>query len=343
MNGPSPRSENSTAALTASQIEQPTHISALSWSAREVLARYGDDIGPGDLYLHNDPYTGGSHLNDVGLFYPVFHHDRPLVIVAVMAHWQDIGGMVPGSLCGNATEIYQEGIRIPSLRIVRRGVAIEEVLDLLFANVRGPDDRRGDLRAMEGACRIAERHLHAMADQWGERTIRETLGALLDRAERRMRDAIGRLPDGAYRCETYLDNSGDSPEPLLLKLELTVARLREAMRVYGAIQCSAPACTINGRKHLPSPSRNHLLTPEASQTAVETGDAADSAERGLHRLHVLQRFGGLDHREGDRGVVRLRDVVRAVDHHREGRAEAPRAGRCIVRVVNQAFRVGPGY
>ena len=209
--------------VAASQIEQPTHISALSWSAREVLARYGDDIGPGDLYLHNDPYTGGSHLNDVGLFYPVFHHDRPLAIVAVMAHWQDIGGMVPGSLSGNATEIYQEGIRIPSLRIVRRGVANEEVLDLLFANVRGPDDRRGDLRAMEGACRIAERHLHAMAHQWGERTIRETLGALLDRAERRMRDAIGRLPDGAYRYETYLDNSGDSPEPLLLKLELTVA------------------------------------------------------------------------------------------------------------------------
>ena len=176
--------------VAASQIEQPTHISALSWSAREVLARYRDDIGPGDLYLHNDPYTGGSHLNDVGLFYPVFHHDRPLAIVAVMAHWQDIGGMVPGSLCGNATEIYQEGIRIPSLRIVRRGVAIEEVLDLLFANVRGPDDRRGDLRAMEGACRIAERHLHAMADQWGERTIRETLGALLDRAERRMRDGV---------------------------------------------------------------------------------------------------------------------------------------------------------
>ena len=209
--------------VAVSQIEQPTHISALSWSAREVLARYRDDIGPGDLYLHNDPYTGGSHLNDVGLFYPVFHHDRPLAIVAVMAHWQDIGGMVPGSLSGNATEIYQEGIRIPSLRIVRRGVAIDEVLDLLFANVRGPDDRRGDLRAMEGACRIAERHLHAMAHQWGERTIRETLGALLDRAERRMRDAIGRLPDGAYRYETYLDNSGDSPEPLLLKLELTVA------------------------------------------------------------------------------------------------------------------------
>jgi len=209
--------------VAASQVEQPTHISALSWSAHEIIAKYKGDIGPGDLYLHNDPYTGGSHLNDVGLFYPVFQDEQPLAIVAVMAHWQDIGGMVPGSLSGNATDIFQEGIRIPSLRIARRGVAIDEVLDLLFANVREPADRRGDLRAMEGACRIAERRLHDMTAQWGEDKIHESLGALLDRAERRMRDAIEDLPDGVYTYETYLDNSGDSPEPLLLKLRLTIS------------------------------------------------------------------------------------------------------------------------
>src|SRR5687768_7982444 len=86
--------------VAASELEQPTHISALSWSARAIIARYGDDIGPGDLFLHNDPYTGGSHLNDVGLFYPVFRGERSFAIVGVMAHWQDIGGMVPGSISG---------------------------------------------------------------------------------------------------------------------------------------------------------------------------------------------------------------------------------------------------
>ena len=208
--------------VAASELEQPTHISALSWSARALIEKYRGDIGPGDLFLHNDPYTGGSHLNDVGLFYPVFHPDEPLAIVGVMAHWQDIGGMVPGSLSGSATDIYQEGIRIPSLRIARRGVWLTEVMDLLFANVREPQDRRGDLSAMEGACRIAERRLHAMAERFGVSTIRTALTALLDRAERRMRDAIRDVPDGEYAYETYLDNSGESPAPLRLKLKLTV-------------------------------------------------------------------------------------------------------------------------
>ena len=209
--------------VAASELEQPTHISALSWSARALLAKYGDDMGPGDLYLHNDPYTGGSHLNDVGLFYPVFRGERPLAIVGVMAHWQDIGGMVPGSLSGSAKDIYQEGIRIPSLRIARRGVWLAEVLELLFANVRQPEDRRGDLSAMEGACRIAERRLHAMADRFGDATVDAALDSMLERGERRMRDAIAKLPDGVYAYQTYLDNSGDSPEPLLLRLTLTIA------------------------------------------------------------------------------------------------------------------------
>ena len=209
--------------IAASELEQPTHISALSWSAHTLVDKYGGDIGPGDLYLHNDPYSGGSHLNDVGLFYPVFHGDEQLGMVGVMAHWQDIGGMVPGSLSGNATEIFQEGIRIPALRIARRGVWLDEVTDLLFANVRDPDDRRGDLSAMEGACRIAERRLHTMAERFGVATIRSALAALLERAERRMRDAISRVPDGDYTYETYLDNSGESAEPLRLRLKLTVA------------------------------------------------------------------------------------------------------------------------
>ena len=209
--------------VAASELEQPTHISALSWSARSLVEKYRGDIGPGDLFLHNDPYTGGSHLNDVGLFYPVFQGEDPLALVGVMAHWQDIGGMVPGSLSGSARDIYQEGIRIPSLRIARRGVWLDEVLELLFANVREPADRRGDLAAMEGACRVAERRLHAMTGRFGASTVRAALESLLDRAERRMREAIRQVPDGEYAYETYLDNSGDSPEPLLLKLKLTVA------------------------------------------------------------------------------------------------------------------------
>ena len=208
--------------VAASEVEQPTHLSALPWSARSVIARYDGDLGPGDLFLHNDPYTGGAHLNDVALFFPVFSGETQFANLGIMAHWQDIGGMVPGSLSGTATEIFQEGIRIPGIRIVRRGEAIEEATDLLFANVRQPADRRGDLQAMIGACRIAERRLAGMLERWGAATAREATAALLDRAEVRMREAIRQVPDGVYEYETYLDNTGASPEPLPLRLRLTV-------------------------------------------------------------------------------------------------------------------------
>ncbi|MBV8600246.1 MAG: hydantoinase B/oxoprolinase family protein [Candidatus Eremiobacteraeota bacterium] len=206
----------------ASEVDQPTHLSALPWSVRTILARYPGDVAEGDLFLHNDPYTGGTHLNDVVLMRPVLFDRELLAHVAVMAHWQDVGGAVPGSLSGTATEIFQEGVRIPGVRIQHRGTPLEEVQALLWANVREPSERRGDLKAMEGACILAEAKLKALAQRRGAAIVRETMTTLLDRAERRMRAAIARLPDGVYRCETYLDNSGDTPEPLLLKVALRV-------------------------------------------------------------------------------------------------------------------------
>lgn len=208
--------------VAASEVDQPTHLSALPWSTRSALARYGDDLDEGDLILFNDPYGGGTHLNDVALIMPVFAEGRALALIGVMAHWQDIGGMVPGSLSGTAREIFQEGVRIPALRIQRRGTRLTEVLDLLFANVREPEDRAGDLRAMEGACLLAAAKLRALAARRGAALLREAMTTLLDRAEQRMRAAIADLPDGSYRCETHLDNTGSSPEPLTLRLRLTI-------------------------------------------------------------------------------------------------------------------------
>lgn len=208
--------------VAASEVDQPTHLSALPWSTRAVLQRYGDSLAEGDLFLFNDPYSGGTHLNDVAVVKPVFVDGRALALVGVMAHWQDIGGMVPGSLSGTATEIYQEGLRIPAMRVAHAGKRQEEVLDLLFANVREPDDRRGDLAAMEGACALAEAKLKALAARRGAALLATAMDALLDRAEQRMRAAIRDLPDGEYRCEVHLDNTGDRPEPLTLKLRLTV-------------------------------------------------------------------------------------------------------------------------
>src|SRR5262249_26381195 len=142
--------------LAASEVDQPTHLSALPWSARSVLGKYLRDIAAGDIFLHNDPYTGGTHLNDVVVLQPMFISGELVALLAVMAHWHAIGGMVPGSRSGNAVDIFQEGVRIPAIRVARGGNLVPELADLLFANVRAPDDRRGDLAAMTGACRVAE-------------------------------------------------------------------------------------------------------------------------------------------------------------------------------------------
>ena len=227
--------------VAASEVEQPTHISALPWAARSVIERYGTDIGPGDQFLHNDPYSGGAHLNDVALYFPVFHENIQVALLGIMAHWQDIGGMVPGSLSGTATEIFQEGVRIPGIRIRRRGDPITEATDLLFANVRQPEERRGDLQAMIGACRIAEKRIVALVKRWGIDTTRSGMSALLDRAETRMRNSINNIPDGIYEYETHLDNTGDSPEPLLLKLRLTIKNdTLDADFSGSALQVSGP-------------------------------------------------------------------------------------------------------
>lgn len=209
--------------LAASEVDQPTHLSALPWSARTILEKYGDEVREGDLFVHNDPYTGGTHLNDVVLIHPMFREGRPVALLGVMAHWQDVGGMVPGSLSGGATEIYQEGLRIPAVRIARDDKLIPEIAELMFANMRGPEDRRGDLSAMAGACRIAEGKIQRMIERWGGATFAEASGMLLDRAEARMRAAIRQLPAGAYAYEAYLDHvGGTDARPLPLRLTLHV-------------------------------------------------------------------------------------------------------------------------
>jgi N-methylhydantoinase B len=150
--------------------DHPLHIVPIAWSMKAVREKFGDDIHPGDIFLHNDPYTGGTHLNDVAMISPLFAPaappeagDRLFIFPVVRAHWGDVGGMSPGSLSGAATEIFQEGIRIPPIRIVERGRPNQAALDLLFANMRGPRERLGDFHAMIGTCRKAAERVEALA------------------------------------------------------------------------------------------------------------------------------------------------------------------------------------
>jgi len=203
--------------------DHPLHIVPIGWSMKAVRERFGDDIHPGDVFLHNDPYTGGTHLNDVAMLMPLFVDGRLFVFPVVRAHWGDVGGMSPGSLSGGATEIYQEGVRIPPIRIMERGRSNEAVLEVLFANMRGPRERRGDFRAMIGTCRKAAERVEALAARYGAATVRAAVAELMDRAEARMRRAIRALPDGEYRYEAHLESGRERLEPLTVRARVVVA------------------------------------------------------------------------------------------------------------------------
>jgi N-methylhydantoinase B len=209
--------------------DHPLHIVPIGWSMRAVRERFGDDIHPGDVFLHNDPYTGGTHLNDVAMIYPLFAPagagggGELFVFPVVRAHWGDVGGMSPGSLSGGATEIFQEGIRIPPIRIVDRGRPDQAALDLLFANMRGPRERRGDFEAMIGTCRKASERVEELTARYGAGTVRAAVTLLLDRAEARMRSRIRELPDGEYVYEAHLESGRERLEPLTVRVRVTVA------------------------------------------------------------------------------------------------------------------------
>ena len=202
--------------------DHPIHIFAVPYSTREVVKAFGADIHEGDLFLHNDPYTGGTHLNDVLLLHPVFFEGRLALFAAMRCHWNDVGGMTPGSLSGRVREIVQEGIRIPPTKIRDRGTMNRGVLDLLFSNMRGPEERIGDFNAMLGTGRKAADHLRRLFGRFGGKALLDGVEELIARSERQMRARIGACPDGDYYAEGYIESDGTNPDPLVVRLKLTV-------------------------------------------------------------------------------------------------------------------------
>ncbi|PYO16185.1 MAG: 5-oxoprolinase, partial [Candidatus Rokuibacteriota bacterium] len=203
--------------------DHPLHIVPIGWSMKAVREKFGDDIHPGDIFLHNEPYTGGTHLNDVAMIYPLFTADGELFVFPVVrAHWGDVGGMSPGSLSGRATEIFQEGVRIPPIKVVDRGRPNDAALDLIFSNMRGPRERRGDYQAMLGTCRKAIERIEELVARYGVTTIREAVAELMDRAEGRMRRAIRGLRTGEYFYEAHLEAGTERLEPLTVRAKVVV-------------------------------------------------------------------------------------------------------------------------
>jgi N-methylhydantoinase B len=195
-------------------------------------------LRPGDLAVLNDPYAGGTHLPDITMVLPVFLSSaseageacRPDFFVATRAHHSDVGGMYPGSM-GPALEIFQEGIRIPPVRLIRRGELDEEMMALLLANVRTPKERDGDIQAQIGACRVGETRLQQLHGAYGGARLRVLGDSLLDYSERLIRSQLRTLPAGEFTAEDWLDNDGVSDEPIRIAVRLRIDPMQATMEI----------------------------------------------------------------------------------------------------------------
>ena len=209
------------AQLVAQAEHVPIHLGSMLRAVGPTVAAVGT-LAPGDIVIVNDPFVGGAHLPDVTLIAPVHAGDALIGYVATRAHHADVGGMEPGSMPGRSTEIYQEGLVIPPLRLYARGELQHDVLRLILANVRTPTERRGDLNAQLAAIQIGKRRLSELAERHGAGVVTQGFAAILDYAERRMRRRIAELPAGSYCAEDCLDDDGNSDEPVLIKLRVDV-------------------------------------------------------------------------------------------------------------------------
>lgn len=192
----------------------PILAAAGSFSVRAVLERYGDRIEDGDVFIVNDPYRGGNHLPDIGIITPVFAGEELIFFCVSRAHHGDIGGSAAGSYNAKATEIFQEGLRIPPLKLVSRGRLSEELLELISYNTRNPKMLKSDLMAQMGANRIGRERILEMIEAYSAETVRETLTQILNRAEVLARSRIAALPDGVYEGVEMVDDDGFQKEPI---------------------------------------------------------------------------------------------------------------------------------
>lgn len=202
----------------------PLHLASMLGLVEVVLEKYGKDgLKEGDMFLSNDPYVGrGSHLPDVAIAAPIFKDGELVMFACNIAHHADIGGMSPGSMAGGMTEIFQEGLRIPPIRLFEDGVLKRDVMDLILLNVRVPEERLGDYNAQIASNRLALRRCATLIERWGKDVIAEGFDAIIAAVARRTRVSISELADGVYEFEDVVDDDGLSRKNIRIKVKITV-------------------------------------------------------------------------------------------------------------------------
>ncbi len=220
--------------MVAQGPDLPIHLGSMPDAVKAVIQAFNDDIQEGDVFIHNDPYFGGSHLPDVNVVTPAFHNGKLLGFGCVRAHWPDIGSATPGSY-GAVTEIYGEGLRLPPVRIYAKGKLDRNVEAIIRANVRTPDERWGDLSAQIAANNRASERLSDLARKYGADRLTDIMQEVLDYSERMMRTLLADLPDGEGSFEDFCDGDGiieeEEQEDSTFRIRIKIVKLGDTIAV----------------------------------------------------------------------------------------------------------------
>ena len=208
--------------LIAQAEHIPVHLGSMALAVREGLSRYPGELEEGDMLLLNDPYISGTHLPDLTLIAPVFHGGAVIGYAANKAHHTDVGGKAPGSIAGDSTELYQEGLIIPPVKFIRGGEIDGDLARLIQSNVRTPETQMGDLRAQIAANNTGSRRLLELVDEYGVELLEASMAAIMDYSERRMRAEIGALADGVYEAVDWMEDTGSGSEPAAITVKIEV-------------------------------------------------------------------------------------------------------------------------
>ena len=207
-------------AMVAQSASIPVHLGAMPDAVAAVIAR---TPAPGDVWLLNDPFTGGTHLPDLTLVSPLYSGGELLGYAISRAHHADIGGITPGSMPAGSRELVQEGLILPPVRLVACGVVREDIVAIILANSRTPNERAGDLRAQIAAHRLATARMDDLVGRWGRMLVADACAELLAYAERRTRSEIARMPDGVYRAEDVIEGDGVDDAPRAIRVAVTIS------------------------------------------------------------------------------------------------------------------------
>ncbi|MGE3065031.1 MAG: hydantoinase B/oxoprolinase family protein [Hyphomicrobiaceae bacterium] len=228
--------------ISQGELGLPVFVGTMQSSTQHLVRLIGAGKAgkpePGDIYIVNDPYLGGTHLMDVRFALPFYYRGEPVCWLQNTGHWPDVGGMVPGGFSAHATEVEQEGLRLPPVKLFKRGVMDPEIFAIICSNIRVADQRIGDIKAQAAALKVGERRLTELIDRYGLAVLRRAIAELEVRAAELMRAHIRAIPDGTYRAEAFVDSDGVVNEPLKIALALTKAGDHLAFDFAG----SSPPC-----------------------------------------------------------------------------------------------------